>query len=68
MKLKRTLLSTAVLSVLLGLVGCNSDSNSETPFTSTPILEYVDTLIGTQGLGNVNPSPVMPEGMIQPSP
>ena len=31
-------------------------------------MKYVDTLIGTNGLGNVNPSPVAPEGMIQPSP
>ncbi|MDW2277395.1 glycoside hydrolase family 92 protein, partial [Vibrio sp. 1074] len=68
MKLKRTLLSTAVLTAMLGLAGCGSDSDPETPVISTPTLEFVDTLIGTKGLGNVNPSPVMPEGMIQPSP
>lgn len=55
------------------LTGCNF-SNSASPAISPPtldnesVLKYVDTLIGTKGLGNVNPSPVMPEGMIQPSP
>ncbi len=54
MKLKRTLLSTAVLTAMLGLAGCGSDSDPETPVISTPTLEFVDTLIGTKGLGNVS--------------
>ena len=73
MKFKRSILSCAVLASIIGLTGCNDDDSS---VTTTPppvesdasILKYVDTLIGTNGLGNVNPSPVTPEGMIQPSP
>ncbi|ANW24447.1 alpha-mannosidase [Vibrio coralliilyticus] len=68
MQFKKTLLSTAVLSAVFSLAACNSDDESAFDVTVTPTLAYVDTLIGTEGLGNVNPSPVMPEGMIQPSP
>ncbi|PSU28724.1 GH92 family glycosyl hydrolase [Photobacterium lutimaris] len=62
------------LPVLFAMSGCHSDSSNDTdgkqpiPTPDLTVLKYVDTLIGTDGLGNVNPSPVMPEGMIQPSP
>lgn len=75
MKFKPSLLACAVILATANLSGCfdNDDDNS---YVITPpsiesdhtVLKYVDTLIGTNGLGNVNPSPVMPEGMIQPSP
>ncbi len=83
MKFKRNLLSIAVLIGMVGLTGCNEETvnvsvtNPNISIPTTPIgpsissdsvLKYVNTLIGTKGLGNVNPSPVMPEGMIQPSP
>ncbi|MGL4505507.1 MAG: GH92 family glycosyl hydrolase, partial [Aeromonas sobria] len=60
-----------MVTALLGLYGCNA--NDETtddarPDNSLQVLQYVDPLIGTDGLGNVNPAPVMPEGMIQPGP
>ncbi|NVP02221.1 glycoside hydrolase family 92 protein, partial [Photobacterium damselae subsp. damselae] len=60
------------LAISFALIGCNSDNNTVIdkthPETEQSILDYVDPLIGTDGLGNVNPSPVTPEGMIQPSP
>lgn len=60
-----------MVTALLGLYGCNT--NDETtdngrPDNALQVLQYVDPLIGTDGLGNVNPAPVMPEGMIQPGP
>ncbi len=71
MNTKKTLLAFTISAALFGLTACNDDSsNSSSPNIggNESVLDYVDTLIGTKGLGNVNPSPVMPEGMIQPSP
>ncbi|PML75603.1 GH92 family glycosyl hydrolase [Enterovibrio norvegicus] len=68
---KKSVLSMAIV---FALAGCNSSSSDNSghigtlPQPDLSVLNYVDTLIGTKGLGNVNPSPVMPEGMIQPSP
>ncbi len=73
MEFKRSLLACAVVFAVVNMTGC-SDNDDDTVIITPPIesestvLKYVDTLIGTNGLGNVNPSPVTPEGMIQPSP
>ncbi|MGR5065776.1 GH92 family glycosyl hydrolase [Photobacterium sp. DNB22_13_2] len=66
---QRTLIATAII-LSFGLVGCNSSSSdSKTqPDDSLTLLQYVDPFIGTDGLGNVIPGAVVPEGMIQPSP
>ena len=71
MKLKNQRLRTLILFGIFTLTGCgNEPSLSHLPQfdNNEDVLQYVNTLIGTKGLGNVNPSPVMPEGMIQPSP
>ncbi len=50
MKLKRTLISTAILAAMFGLAGCNSDddnSKSGTPSLDTTLTQYVNPLIGT---------------------
>lgn len=64
----------AAIALSISLSGCNNDNGSGSPTnkddqqSTLAVLKYVDPLIGTNGLGNVNPSPVTPEGMIQPSP
>ncbi|PST86485.1 glycoside hydrolase family 92 protein [Photobacterium sp. NCIMB 13483] len=64
----------AAIALSVGLVGCNNDNSTQSStdkndnLPTLAVLNYVDPLIGTDGLGNVNPSPVTPEGMIQPSP
>ncbi|WP_163922911.1 GH92 family glycosyl hydrolase [Photobacterium sp. Alg240-V54] len=73
MQFKRTALTVSVMLGLMSVTGCNNSDNdnhtNKSPEIETSsVLKYVDTMIGTKGLGNVNPSPVMPEGMIQPSP
>ncbi|MGF1681735.1 GH92 family glycosyl hydrolase [Photobacterium minamisatsumaniensis] len=68
---KRSLLAAAV-AVSIGLVGCNSDSNSnpddgkETP--AVDLVKYVDPMIGTGGLANTYPGATVPHGMVQLSP
>lgn len=71
MKTKKSVLAFTISMSLFGLTACNNDSTaniSPNIGNDESVLNYVDTMIGTKGLGNVNPSPVMPEGMIQPSP
>jgi len=55
-----------VVAALIGLYGCNANDETTTdndrPDNPLQVLQYVDPLIGTDGLGNVNPAPVMPEG------
>lgn len=72
MQFKKTIISASVFLSLFGLIGCKVPNQNivaaPTYNNNDTVLKYVNTLIGTKGLGNVNPSPVMPEGMIQPSP
>ena len=46
-----------------GLFACNTAEIAETDYTS-----MVDPFIGTGGHGHTFPGPVVPNGMIQPSP
>ncbi|HCG7184869.1 TPA: glycoside hydrolase family 92 protein, partial [Vibrio parahaemolyticus] len=71
MKLKRTLISTAILAAMFGLAGCNSDddnSNSGTPSLDTTLTQYVNPLIGTGADGHTFPGAVVPYGLVQLSP
>ncbi|WP_028863247.1 GH92 family glycosyl hydrolase [Psychromonas aquimarina] len=64
---KRSLIiSSAVLSI--GLFGCDDQAQESPSDQTSQLLQYVDPFIGTDGLGNVIPGAVVPEGMIQPSP
>ncbi|HDM8184117.1 TPA: GH92 family glycosyl hydrolase [Vibrio harveyi] len=71
MKLKRTLISTAILAAMFGLAGCNSDddnSKSGTPSLDTTLTQYVNPLIGTGADGHTFPGAVVPYGLVQLSP
>ncbi len=68
MKLKRTLISTAILAAMFGLAGCNSDddnSKSGAPSLDTTLTQYVNPLIGTGADGHTFPGAVVPYGLVQ---
>ena len=69
--LRKSLLAVAVAAVLGALAGCDSNDDESTVVDGTPntsLTQYVDTTIGTGGLGNTYPGATVPHGMIQLSP
>ena len=73
MMFKRSLMACAVALAMGVITGCNDDDNSNSvivpPTTvASDLVEYVDPLIGTGGLGNTYPGATVPHGMIQLSP
>lgn len=66
---KRSLLALAI-GVSIGLVGCNSDSNTDDgkELPKADLVKYVDPMIGTGGLANTYPGATVPHGMVQLSP
>ncbi|MDW2127107.1 hypothetical protein R7P74_26210, partial [Vibrio sp. 2033] len=71
MKLKSTLISTAILAAMFGLAGCNSDDDNNKSGTSsldTTLTQYVNPLIDTGADGHTFPGAVVPYGLVQLSP
>ncbi|MGF1686496.1 GH92 family glycosyl hydrolase [Photobacterium japonica] len=68
MNFSKSMLTTAVIASLVGLVGCNDDDSTSKTQVDTTNLQYVDPLIGTGFNGHTFPGPVVPEGMVQLSP
>ncbi len=74
MNFKRSALSSAVLIGIIALAGCNNDDDDDYVVVPPPVedvtslVQYVDPLIGTGGLGNTYPGATVPHGMIQLSP
>ncbi|ANW24448.1 alpha-mannosidase [Vibrio coralliilyticus] len=70
MKLKRTLVSTAIIAVMLGLAGCNpeEDSSGSVTVLDTTLTRYVNPMIGTGADGHTFPGAVVPYGLVQLSP
>lgn len=66
---KRSLLALAI-GVSIGLVGCNSDNNTDDgkELPKADLVKYVDPMIGTGGLANTYPGATVPHGMVQLSP
>ncbi|MCF5862333.1 GH92 family glycosyl hydrolase [Aeromonas veronii] len=69
MKLKRSLLACAVLASLVGISGCQNDSDTAVDNNKeTNVSRYVNPFIGTGNLGNTYPGATTPHGMVQLSP
>ncbi|PTS73737.1 alpha-mannosidase, partial [Aeromonas sp. HMWF036] len=69
MKLKRSLLACAVLAGLVGISGCQNDSDTAVDNNKeTNVSRYVNPFIGTGNLGNTYPGATTPHGMVQLSP
>ncbi|WP_252178022.1 GH92 family glycosyl hydrolase [Endozoicomonas sp. 4G] len=69
--LRKSLLAVSIAAVLGTLAGCDSSDDESTVINAPPetsLTQYVDTTIGTGGLGNTYPGATVPHGMIQLSP
>ena len=64
----KNILAVAISAAVMGLAGCNSDDSSSTTAPPSNLVNYVDTTIGTGGLGNTYPGATVPHGMVQLSP
>ena len=59
---------TALLILLTIFLGCNTSPNSAEASKDQPLVNYVNTFIGTGGHGHTYPGATMPFGMMQLSP
>ena len=59
---------TALLILLIIFLGCNTSPNSTEASKDQPLVNYVNTFIGTGGHGHTYPGATMPFGMMQLSP